>query len=121
VAGVLVVEDESLLRQAVVKKLRMSGYEVFEAGDGSFAIDVLRTSADKIDVILLDMTIPGASSRQVMAEAANLLPDVGVILTSAYGQEMFSGAMAAPQVRGFIRKPFPLAHLEKMLRQCLAS
>jgi hypothetical protein len=56
-----------------------------------------------------------------MAEAANLRPDVKVILTSAYSQEMFSGPMAASQVRGFIRKPFPLAYLEKALQQCLAT
>jgi hypothetical protein len=57
---VLVVEDEVPLRQAVVKTLRKTGFEVFEAPDGSAAIDLLRASADKIDPILLDMTIPGA-------------------------------------------------------------
>ena len=72
----LVVEDEVPLRQAVVKMLRKTGFEVFEAPDGSAAIDLLRAKADKIDLILLDMTIPGASSSQVAAEIAQVRSDI---------------------------------------------
>ena len=57
-AAVLVVEDEDSLRQAVEKMLRKNGFEVFEAADGSSAIDLLRANRRKVDVILLDMTIP---------------------------------------------------------------
>ena len=55
----MVVEDEVPLRQAVVKMLRKTGLVVLEASNGSAAIDVLRANADKVDVILLDVTIPG--------------------------------------------------------------
>ena len=51
--------------------LRQRGFEVLEAADGSVAINLLRANRGKIDVILLDMTIPGASSREFVAEAAN--------------------------------------------------
>ena len=71
---VLVVEDEDPLRQAVFKMLRKKGFEVLEAADGSAAIDLLRASGRKIDVMLLDMTIPGASSHEVVAEAAKARP-----------------------------------------------
>src|SRR5215472_16034632 len=102
-AAILVVEDEDVLRQAIAKTLRMNGFDVFEAADGSLAIDLLRANGSKIDAILLDMTLPGASSREVLAEAANVRPDIRVVLTSAYGQEMFSGATNGPQIRSFIR------------------
>jgi DNA-binding NtrC family response regulator len=114
-AAILVVEDEDLLRQAVAKTFRMNGFDVFEAADGSLAIDLLRANGSKIDAILLDMTIPGASSREVLAEAAHVRPDIRVVLTSAYAQEMFSGATNGPQICGFIRKPFQLADLLKTL------
>ena len=120
-AAILVVEDEDVLRQAIAKALRMNGFDVFEAADGSLAIDLLRANGSKIDAILLDMTIPGASSREVLAEAANVRPDIRVVLTSAYGQEMFSGATAGPQISNFIRKPFQLADLVKTLRSAMAS
>ena len=118
---VLVVEDEGPLRQAVVKMLRKSGFEVLEAANGSSAIDLLRADGSKIDVILLDMTIPGASSHEVVAEAAKAKPNIRVILTSAYSQEMIAGAMSPPQIRGFIRKPFQLRDLLKTLRSSLPS
>jgi PAS domain S-box-containing protein len=119
--GVLVVEDEDVLRQAVAKVLHKNGFEVFEAADGSSAIDLLRTNRSRIDAILLDMTIPGASSQEVVAEAANVQPDIRVVLTSAYSREMFSGSASVPQIRSFIRKPFQLADLVKTLRHSLVS
>ena len=72
-----------------------------------------------IDLILLDMTIPGARSSEVVAEAGKVRPDIKVVLTSAYSQEMIAGAMNAPQIRGFIRKPFQLGDLVKKLKNTL--
>ena len=120
-AAVLIVEDEEVLRQAVAKTLRKNGFEVFEAADGSFAIELLRANGGRIDVILLDMTIPGASSREVVAEAVKVRSDISVVLTSAYAQEMFLSATSVPQIKRFIRKPFQLADLVKTLRSAMAS
>jgi PAS domain S-box-containing protein len=120
-AVVLVVEDEDPLRQAVVKMLRRTGFLVLEANNGSTAIDLLRVNRGKIDVILLDMTIPGASSQQVLDEAAQAQPDIRVILTSAYSQEMLTPPMSAPQIRSFIRKPFQLKDLVRTLQNTLAA
>jgi CheY-like chemotaxis protein len=119
--SVLVVEDEHHLRQAVVKMLRKTGFKVFEAADGSCAIDLLRADGGKIDVMLLDMTIPGASSREVVAEAANAKPNIKVILTSAYSQETMADAMSPPQIHSFIRKPFQFADLLNTVRSSLPS
>ena len=118
-ATILIVEDEGPIRQAVTKMLRKAGFEVFVVVDGSSAIDLVRVNGDKIDLILLDMTIPGASSREVVAEAAKVRPDVKVILTSAYSKEMVEGAINAPQIHGFVRKPFQIGDLVKTLRNAL--
>ena len=120
-ATLLVVEDEGFLRQAIAKMLRKIGFEVLEAADGSSAIELLRTNGRRIDLILLDMTIPGASSQEIVAEASKARPDVRVILTSAYSQEMIADAMTAPQIRDFIRKPFQVEVLVKTLRNTLSS
>jgi CheY-like chemotaxis protein len=96
--------------------LRKSGFEVLAAADGTSAIDLLRANGAGIHMVLLDMTLPGASSREVVEAAAKVGPDIKVILTSAYSQEIIEGSMRAPQIRGFIRKPFQLMELLKMLR-----
>jgi two-component system, cell cycle sensor histidine kinase and response regulator CckA len=117
----LIVEDENSLRQAVAKMLRKTGLEVLEAADGLSAIDLLRARGSKIDLILLDMTIPGPSSRVVATEAARVRPDAKVVLTSAYSQEMIADAMDLPQIRSFIRKPFQFAELVQTIRNALSS
>jgi CheY-like chemotaxis protein len=118
---ILVVEDEGHLREPIVKMLRKTCLEVFEAADGSSAINLLRAAGGKIDVILLDMTLPGASNHEIVAEAANVKPNIRIILTSAYSQEMIADAMSPPQIRSFIRKPFQLGELLKALRSSLPA
>jgi nitrogen-specific signal transduction histidine kinase/CheY-like chemotaxis protein len=120
-ATILIVEDEDILRQAVAKVLRGRGAEVLEAANGSTAIDLLRNKGNEIDVVLLDLTIPGPSSQEVLAEAAQGRPDLKVILTSAYSEEMVTASMGSPLIRSFIRKPFPLGDLVQMLRNALSS
>src|SRR5262249_52369414 len=81
---ILIVEDENTLRAAVTKMLRRKGFEVLEAANGSDAIDLLRAGDKKIDAMLLDMTLPGHSGREVFAAAREAQPALTVILTSAY-------------------------------------
>jgi PAS domain S-box-containing protein len=117
--SILVVEDEEMLRVSVSKMLRKEGFAVIEAADGTAAIEALRDPQRDIDVILLDMTIPGAPSRSVAEEAGRIRPEVKVLLTSAYTREMAGPVGAASQVRGFIRKPFRLRELVDVLRLTL--
>jgi CheY-like chemotaxis protein len=118
-ATVLLVEDEEPLRRAVAKMLRKWGLEAVEAASGSAAIDLLRAVGAEIDLILLDLTIPGASSQEVLAEAVLAQPNVKVLLTSAYSEEAAGPMMRAPPVCGFIRKPFKIADLAQQLRSVL--
>jgi PAS domain S-box-containing protein len=119
-ATVLIVEDEDSLRRPVAKTLRMKGAEVLEAANGLIAIDLLREHSGNIDVILLDLTIPGASAQEVLAEAAQARPNSRVLLTSAYSEETATG-ISGPCIRGFIRKPFRLADLVQTLHSVLSS
>jgi CheY-like chemotaxis protein len=112
---ILVVEDEDHLREAIVEMLRKSGFEVLPVENGSSAIDLLRAHGAGIDFILLDMTTPGASSREVIAQAAKVRPDIKVILTSAYSQDVTADLMSQSQVHTFIRKPFRFVDLLKVL------
>ena len=120
-ASVLVVEDEDFLREAIVKMLRRAGFEVFEAANGSSAIDLLRAKISNIDLILLDMTIPGASSQEVVARAAKLYPSTRVVLTSAYGRDTVARVVDGPQIVSFIRKPFRIGDLVQTLQSALSD
>jgi two-component system cell cycle sensor histidine kinase/response regulator CckA len=117
----LVVEDEDVLRFAVSKMLRKSGFQVIEANDGSSALELIRTRDHEIDLMLLDVTIPGVSSREVVERARVTRPNLKVILTSAYGRETVETSFAGLRVDHFIRKPFQMADLMSLLREVLTT
>jgi DNA-binding NarL/FixJ family response regulator len=71
------------------------------------------------DALFPSAVDPGAPSSEVVAEAGKVRPDIKVLLTSAYSQEMIADAMNAPQIRGFIRKPFQLGDLVQKLKNTL--
>ena len=101
--------------------LRKTGFEVTEAGDGSAVIGLLRASGSRIDVILLDLTIPGLGSSKIVAEAAKIKPNVRVILTSAYSEETIVNEMNVLQIRSFIRRPFQFAEVVQTLGKAFSA
>jgi two-component system cell cycle sensor histidine kinase/response regulator CckA len=121
VGTVLVVEDEDLLRLAVTKALTKKGFSVIEASDGSAAMELLRAHKDELDVVLLDVTLPGTSSREIFEEAGRIRSDLEVILTSAYSKETVAATFAGLRVEHFIRKPFHLAELVIVLQEALSD
>jgi PAS domain S-box-containing protein len=106
---VLVVEDEDPLRQAVVKMLRRTGFSVIEAHDGSQALKTIREYQNPIDILFLDLNLPGTPSREILEETKRLRPEIRPIITSAYPEDF---AAASLQVRvEFLRKPYRLREL----------
>jgi len=115
---ILVVEDEESLRQPISKMVRKAGYSVIEASDGSAALDLIQGKQNHIDVLLLDITLPGASSREVFEAATRLRPDMRLIVTSAYSKAMAAESLAGT-VNRFLRKPYRLDDLMGLIRQAL--
>jgi CheY-like chemotaxis protein len=94
---------------------------VLEAADGSTAIDALRTTSRHLDLVLLDMTTPGASIQLVVREVEQTRPGVGVLLTSAYGEDLVRETSTGPVFRGYLRKPFQFVNLLQSIRSALPS
>ncbi len=113
---ILMVEDEELLRAPVAKMLRRRGFVVLETTDGEAALDIYRERAAEIDVVLLDMTLPGASGADVMALMTLIRPDIKVVLTSAFSQETVMGELRGQRPAAYIRKPYSSAQLAELLR-----
>ena len=116
---VLVVEDEDTLRLAVSKMLRRKGFTVIEAANGKTGVDLFRASAPEIDVVLLDLTLPGMSGREVLSELRRIQPNVKVIITSAYSQEQAQTTLGGQQPWLYIRKPYQLNELTGLLRKSI--
>src|SRR5262249_4009590 len=91
------------------------GFRVLEAIDGSSALELIRGD-DEIEAMVLDLTLPGISSRRIFEDARSLRPDIKIILTTAYGREMVESTFNGLHVEHFLRQPFRLAELSGMLK-----
>jgi PAS domain S-box-containing protein len=121
VATILVVEDEELLRVAVSKALRKRGFSVIGASDGTAGMDLMQKHKEEIDVLLLDITLPGRSSREILDEVRRIRPNLKVILTSAYDKSWVDVSFTGLPITHFIRKPFQLSDLVSVLQDALSS
>ena len=114
---VLFVDDEESLRVSVSRLLRKRSFRVIEAADGPGAIDSFNNSDPNcVDVILLDVTLPGMRGSEVLDELRRIKKDVKVVVCTAYSQETALTEFAGRQVNGFIRKPYRSDDLVKVLR-----
>jgi two-component system cell cycle sensor histidine kinase/response regulator CckA len=117
---VLVVEDETGLRMAAAKTLAANSCSVLEAADGTTALSLIRKHYRDLGAILLDITLPGASSPDVFAEARRLRPDLKVVVTSAYGRTKVDECFPGLEIDAFIRKPYRLKELAALMIGVLA-
>jgi len=118
---VLIIEDEKTLRANVATMLRKRGLTVLEAEDGNTGVNLFIADRPRIDVVLLDMTLPGKTGPVVLEELRRIEPEVKVIVTSAYGTEYVRKLLHGLRVSGYIQKPFLLADVETVLQKCVAE
>jgi two-component system cell cycle sensor histidine kinase/response regulator CckA len=108
---VLVVDDDVDLRRSMVRVLESRDHRVIEAGNAHEARKALNEAGGDVDVVIMDLVLPGLEGR----EAANLLlarnPDVRIIFTSGYTSQESIRMGALPEEHEFIRKPFELDEL----------
>jgi PAS domain S-box-containing protein len=113
--SVLIVEDEDPLRRAVSKMLNKAGFPVIEAADGTAALRLIRDRHLTIDVLILDISIPGAPSSEIFREASRSRPELPIIVTSAYAKDVAAASLQA-EVPQFLRKPYRLDDLLSLIR-----
>jgi two-component system cell cycle sensor histidine kinase/response regulator CckA len=111
----LFIDDETLLRSSVAKLLRKKGFDVIEAEDGPAGIAAFAADPAGIDLVLLDVTLPGMSGREVFDELLRIGRNVKVILCTAYSQETAVAEFGERKIRAFIRKPYRIDDLVKTL------
>ncbi len=116
---VLVVDDESSVRDLARKMLERLGFEVLTAQDGREAVEIFQAYPDDISLILLDLMMPRMGGGEAFREIRRIRADARVILTSGYEEEATTGELPASELAGFIRKPYTLTTLRAIVRQAL--
>lgn len=122
IAGtVLVVDDEDDVRKAAQQILRSRGFETLTAGGGADAIAVLAEHALAIDVVLLDVTMPGMSGYEVMDVIRHRWPRMLVVLCSGYlmNEQIQGDGRVEPD--GKIAKPYTADQLVGVISESIRS
>jgi len=118
---VLVVDDESPLRQAVAFILGQSGYSVLEAGDGIQAIEMVRSRGPEIEVVLLDVMMPRLDGVATLKALRELRPDLRVIATSGVNHDSRVEALRRLGVQHFLLKPYRNQELLDAMGSCISN
>lgn len=103
---ILIVEDETAIREFEVINLRRIGYDTVEAASGEEALKIFDSDPDGFDIALLDISMPGMDGFQVCKELRRRSEDLGIIMLTARSMEMdkISGLMLGAD--DYITKPF---------------
>jgi len=116
---ILVVDDEELIIDVTKNILSKLGHSVETARNGHEAIAIYEKNREKIDLVLLDVIMPGMGGGTTFDHLKTLNPDIKVILASGYG---LTGEAADIMKRGchsFIQKPFRIRELTQKIHDAL--
>jgi CheY-like chemotaxis protein len=113
---VLLVEDDSAVRQSARRVLSQCGYSVLEAANGSEALKVCHNRPGNIDVLVVDLVMPGMSGREVARRLQLARPNLRVLYMSGYNQ---TERNSHPEKIVLFRKPFTGSALAQKLREVL--
>ncbi len=119
--GVLVVEDDPVLRRSLAKLVTTIGYRALTASDGGAGYEVLRKRRDDIHVVLTDLVMPGVGGVEFCRMARRFAPDLPVVVMSGYPLEAEALALTREGITEWIAKPFSREKVAAALARALAE
>ncbi|HVP14645.1 MAG TPA: GAF domain-containing protein [Terriglobales bacterium] len=118
---ILLVDDEEIVLELAQAALQRHGYDVLIAASGPAALRVFEREAAHVDLVILDLSMPGMGGDEVLPELKRIRPDARVVISSGYSQDdamkYFRGLPAA----GFIQKPYTAAQLAAAVKRALGG
>jgi|GEM_PF-851051 len=116
---ILLVDDEFKIRKLAQTMLQKLGYRVLTAGNGQEAIRIYREKYREIHCVLLDLSMPEMSGREVFENLRRLDPEVCIILSSGYTEQDVMDQFRGEDPSGFIQKPYRFQMLGRKMKAVL--
>jgi PAS domain S-box-containing protein len=116
---VLLVDDEEIILEVASELLQELGYRTCMARNGLEAVETYLNHQDEIDVVILDMIMPGMSGGETYDKIRQINPEVKTLLASGYSLDDRASQILRCGCNGFIQKPFNLEELSCKLREVL--
>jgi CheY-like chemotaxis protein len=101
----LIVDDETMIRRALIRLLRRDGYRILEASNAADALELLAT--EDVQVILSDQRMPGMNGTEFLSRAKAIYPDTIRMVLSGYTElSSVTGAINRGAIYKFLTKPW---------------
>lgn len=117
-SSILLIDDEEVIRDVISRLLEKNDYQVFSAEESEAGLEILRDQP--IDLVLLDLMLPGKSGLECLKDIFEIAPDVSVVMISAYAS--IENAVQATKMGAFdfVTKPFKNEELLNVVKNGLA-
>ena len=116
---ILVVDDEKPVRDLAVRVLQHVGYRVLEVPDGEAAISLYGEKRGSIDLVLLDLIMPGMGGERCMEEILRIDADARILLSSGFSRQGQPPVGPECRAKGFLPKPYDAASMLRAVRKAL--
>jgi len=116
---VLLADDEEIVLSVGTMMLKHVGLDVITAPDGNTALERASQYSDKLQCIILDMSMPAMDGDATCARFKEQHPDVPIVIASGYMREELEGKFAKGRIAAFLSKPFELADIQSVMRGLL--
>ncbi len=121
VGTILLVDDEEMILSVAEEMIHALGYQVITAKDGRDAIDTYRTKKEQIDMVILDLIMPGLGGGETFDQLKSVDSGVKVLLSSGYSINGQASSIIKRGCRGFIQKPFSIQELSQKISKTIES
>jgi len=118
---IMLVEDDDPVRIFGARALRNKGYKVIEARSGEAALDLIRNTAETINLLITDVVMPHMDGPGLVREVREINPEMKVIFISGYTEDAFRQRLDSDVRIEFLPKPFSLKELAAKVRDVLAA
>jgi PAS domain S-box-containing protein len=118
---VLLVDDEETIVEVIEKALILTGFKVLVARGGEEAVEVFKKNRERIDIVILDMIMPGMGGGKVFDSLRAIQPGVKVVLSSGYSIDGEASQIMSRGCNGFIQKPFGIKELSQKIREVMGE
>jgi DNA-binding NtrC family response regulator len=112
---VMVVDDESSIREMICDALEPMGYEVHGFAGGSEAIEFFQENHHRVGLVILDLIMPRMDGRQTFQRLKEIDPEIHALISTGYGTSEMAKRVIADGVRDFLAKPYRLDELSEMV------
>lgn len=116
---VLLAEDEELVLHAGTRMLKKLGFRVLPAADGQAALELLERHGEELCLAVLDLTMPRLDGEETLRALRRLRPELPVLLTSGYDEQVVSRRITGDLRTVFLQKPYDLSALTDKVRSLL--